>query len=574
MSFYKTKKFWIIVMVILIVAYIGYSQYKKSTALPNYDTVTVARGDIAQTVEATGKIQSANDLQMRFETAGTLGEVKVKEGDAVKAGQLLASLRASELAAAVAQAQANLNQKIAGASDSERAYYSAAADAANADLAKTRSDTANSISAYQSALETAQNNLKMAEGGENSRIVSQAYDDTVAILQTALSKLDDAVTQADNILGVDNTLANDNFERVLSSLDNNKLLVARTDYLTAKEARNLARTAIGAIGDSSNHGAVDAALSSTESALFKSNQMLGDVSMVLDATLPIGNLTQTALDTMKTTIATTRSTINTQYTNVVGQKQDIADAKNSYNTYQVAFAKAQNDLNNARTTATSVIQIKEAAYNQALANLNGKVDAPREVDLAPLRAALAQAQANYGKAILRAPIDGVVSKVNKKVGEQVSSADIAIEMITPHFEVEVDIPETDVAKLNVGDAVVITLDAFGDDTKFGGKVMSIDPASTDIQDVVYYKVKVSLDETDKPIKTGMTANVTVATEKRVGVLFIPSRAVRTNSEKYIKLLVGKTVKDVPVTLGLKADDGKVEVTAGLNEGDVVIVGTK
>ncbi|MFA6485803.1 MAG: efflux RND transporter periplasmic adaptor subunit [Candidatus Magasanikbacteria bacterium] len=574
LSMLKTKKFWIITAVVLVVAWIGYGQYKKSTALPDYDTVTVARGDIAQTVEATGKIQSANDLQMRFETAGTLGEIKVQEGDVVKTGQMLASLRASELSAAVAQAQANLNQKIAGANDQERAYYKALADQALADLNKTRSDTANSISSYEAGVETAKNNMKLAEGGEDSRIVNQEYDDAVAVLQATLSKLDDGMTQADNILGIDNTLANDTFEANLSLLNSSKLNVANSAYYSARTARDSARAAIIALNTISVHSAVDSAVLWAEDALSKTSILLSGVADVLASTPPLGGLTQTELDAKKTIIAAMRTTISTQYTTMISESQALADAKNSYNTYLVAYNKAVNDLNNAKSTATSVVAIKEAMYNQALANYENKILPSREVDLAPLRAALSQAQANYGKAVLRAPIDGVISKVNKKVGELVSAADIAIEMITPHFEVEVDIPETDVSKLKLGDAVVITLDAFGDDTKFSGQVISIDPASTNIQDVVYYKVKVSLDDTDKPIKTGMTANVTVATEKRAGVLYVPSRAVRTNGEKYVKILTGKTVTDVPVTLGLKADDGKVEIVSGVNEGDIVIVGTK
>jgi len=121
------------------------------------------------------------------------------------------------------------------------------------------------------------------------------------------------------------------------------------------------------------------------------------------------------------------------------------------------------------------------------------------------------------------------------------------------------------------------LDAFGDDIKFGGTVTQIDPASTEVQDVVYYKVTVTLDDTTQSIKPGMTANVVFSTDKRENVLSIPSRAVRSNSAKYVKVLVnaktGET-KDVTVTLGLKADDGKVEILSGLNENDEIILGIK
>ncbi|MEK9158646.1 MAG: efflux transporter periplasmic adaptor subunit, partial [Patescibacteria group bacterium] len=69
-------------------------------------------------------------------------------------------------------------------------------------------------------------------------------------------------------------------------------------------------------------------------------------------------------------------------------------------------------------------------------------------------------------------------------------------------------------------------------------------------------------------------NVTVSTASRENTLYIPSRAVRTNSEKYVRVLVGSEVKDMPVKLGLKADDGKIEVLSGLQEGDLVVLGIK
>ena len=190
----------------------------------------------------------------------------------------------------------------------------------------------------------------------------------------------------------------------------------------------------------------------------------------------------------------------------------------------------------ATSAADSSLKMKEAAYYQAMANWENKNNPTREVDLAPLRAALSQAAANRDKAVIRAPMDGVVAKINYKVGEAVGSVDPIIEMISPHFEIKVDIPETDVAKLKVNDKVVITLDAFGDDVKFFGQVMSIDPASTELQDVVYYKIKVTIDPTDQPIKAGMTANVTVNTSQRENTLFIPLRAVRTNNIKYVRVL--------------------------------------
>jgi HlyD family secretion protein len=575
MPFYKSKKFYIITgIAVLFVGSIVYGQIKKANTPVSYDTARVIRGTITQTVEATGEIQSSDGLSLRLETAGTIGEVKVKENDVVKAGDILIRLKSADLDAAVAQASANLQQKLAGATNEDIAYYRAAADSAKASLDQAKADGAYDIANAELAVQTAQNNLQMAEGGENSQIVTDAYEDAVASLSLSLSTMDNSITQADNILGIDNTLANNDFEDYLSTADGTKLSYANSLYPLTKNAVSLARTKILPLTTVSLHDDVDAALNEAEVALNKCVQLLVAVKEVLNATPPVGTLTQTALDTKKTAIETARLSAATYYSNTVAEKQAIRDAETSLTTYTIAYNKAVQDLANEKLSAASTIAIKEAAYSQALSNLNTKLNPPREVDVAYLRAALSQAIANRDKTVLKAPIDGVVSKVNKKRGEYVSMSDVVVEMLTPHYEVSVDIPETDVVKTKIGDVVVITLDAYGDDVKFSGKVINIDPDSTEVEDVVYYRVKVALDETDKEIKPGMTANVTVSTASRDNVLYIPIRALHTNDAgKYVRVLKENTPTDTPITIGLKADNGQVEILSGLNEGDEVIIST-
>ena len=574
MSFFKSKKF--IVITVIVVGLIVYGQYKKAHTPVQYDTVKAERGNITQTVEATGEIQSSDGISLRFETAGTIGEVKVKENDAVKAGDILMRLKSAELDAAVAQASANLQQKLAGATVDQIGSYKSAADMAMAAYEQAKADGGYTIAGAELAVDTAKNNLKLAEGGENSQIVTNAYEDAIASLALSLSTMDNSITQADNILGIDNTLANDDFEDYLSTSNISKLSTAESLYTVAKNEVNKARTDILPLTTVSSHEAVDMALNTAESALNKCVQVLVAVKDVLTATPPVGDLTQTALDAKKTVIENARTSAATYYSNTIAQKQAIESAQNSLTTYTIAYNKAVKDLENAKLSASSAVAIKEAAYNQAVANLNSISNPPREVDVAAYRAALSQAVANRDKAVLKAPIDGIVSKVNKKRGEYVSMSDNVVEMLTPHYEVSVDIPETDVMKTKLSDSVVITLDAYGDDVKFNGNVINIDPDSTVVEDVVYYRVKVALGETDKEIKPGMTANVTVSTAGRENVLYIPSRAVRTGDDgkKYVRILKDASPVDTQVTIGLKADDGQVEILSGLNEGDEVVLAVK
>ena len=89
---------------------------------------------------------------------------------------------------------------------------------------------------------------------------------------------------------------------------------------------------------------------------------------------------------------------------------------------------------------------------------------------------------------------------------------------------------------------------------------------------VNYKVKINFDGKSMAVKSGMTANVNITTAKKDNVLIAPLRAVieKIGSDKFARLLVGEEIKEVPVTIGLRGDDGLVEILSGLNENDLVV----
>jgi HlyD family secretion protein len=151
---------------------------------------------------------------------------------------------------------------------------------------------------------------------------------------------------------------------------------------------------------------------------------------------------------------------------------------------------------------------------------------------------------------------------------------------TEEYEINVDIPESDIAKLKVGDEVVIELDAFGSDHLFAGKVAFIDPAQTVIQDVTYYSTTVSLESNSwvERIKPGMSADVTITTAEKNDVIYIPQRAVKIREallgevpEKYVEVLINEEeVEEKTVEVGLRGDGGLVEILSGIEDGDRVI----
>ncbi len=568
-------------LILFAIGYSFFNYYAAKNKPPEYETTTASKGNLTQTIEATGKLESKDGVDLRFETAGTLTTLAVKEGAQVKAGQILASLRLSELNASLGQASANLRQKIAGATDQDRSYYQAALESAQASWNQAKVSAESDIATAKSAVMTAEANLKLAEGGMDSKIISSAFANAYASLQTALIISDDGLTQADNILGVDNVTANDAFETSLSPGNASKVSQAQTLYFLAKAKNQLAREQLMSIISASDQLGINKTLISTAEALGQTGKLLSATSEVLNATNPSANLTQATLDTKKSTITSSRSSVATQYTTVLASGQAIDTAQNSYTNYQTAYKKAVNDLQSTEANGYNNIKIKESAYLQAKANYEGKVLPTREVDLAPYRAAVAIAVANRERAILRAPVDGMIGKIGKKKGELITSADTVIQIVSPHFEIRVDVPETDIAKIanSTRRDATFTLDAFGEENKFTGTIITVNQDSTEIQDVVYYQVTIAVNDEkiSKSLQSGMTANVKIISDTRENALFVPQRSLRTreNGEKFIRVLTkNKTEQEKTVTIGLRADDGKVEILTGLEEGETIIIGTK
>jgi hypothetical protein len=141
------------------------------------------------------------------------------------------------------------------------------------------------------------------------------------------------------------------------------------------------------------------------------------------------------------------------------------------------------------------------------------------------------------------------------------------------YTVEALVPEADIAKVNVGQTATMTLDAFGDSVVFQGTVVAENPDQTKVQDAIYYKTSFQLLANGYDVKPGMTANVTIKTGESKDALFIPTRAVRDqNGVVSVRVLENAQPRDVNVQLGLRGDEGKVEVKEGLSVGQQVILG--
>ncbi|MEK7569111.1 MAG: efflux RND transporter periplasmic adaptor subunit [Patescibacteria group bacterium] len=248
-------------------------------------------------------------------------------------------------------------------------------------------------------------------------------------------------------------------------------------------------------------------------------------------------ITNTALDTYRTNDNTARTNITTALSAINTKKQSIASLALS-----VAKVRDELSLLNAGT-AIEVIAAQEA---RVLA-----------------------AQGELRKHKIFSPISGTVTKVDAVTGEFANTATPLLSIISDRsFEMEANVPEADIAKIKVGDQARITLDAYGSDVIFQGRVVAINPAETIIDNVPTYKVTLHFTKNDSRIKSGMTANIDVATASRTNAIFIPARALITrDGRKFVTVMnADETTAETEITVGLKGSDGSIEVLSGLAEG--------
>lgn len=598
------KKSTYVVLALLVVGGAWYA-HSRTTSSVKYTTSAVAQQELLQTVEVTGEINPASRLDLAFQSNGTLNALHVKVGDSVKPGEVLATLKADDLqfavqnaSASLANAQASLQQKIAGSTAQSIAVAQAqveqaqaAADKAVADLASTKSTSQDSVTSAQNALTTAQNNLNN-QGAILAQNLANSVDSARVSLLTALGPLNTALTDADQITGVDNTAANQTYLNYLGFLDSGSLPRAKASYVLARNAKVKAEVSVRALTDSSAQTDIEAAAQGLQTAITLEVTYLGDVQKVLAASLTNSTtFTPSMLTADENMVNNDRTAVSAQNAAVLSALQTIKNSslsqtqtaqqlKDAFTNAQTAYTTAVTNANVQVRTAQTNVSIQQAALDSAKASLDLQKSPARSVDLAPLRAMVDQAQVALNKARsdflnseIIASVTGTVAEIIPDVGQQVTALQPAIRMVTTQgYDIQASVPEADIVKIALGQPAMITLDAYGDEVKFSGTVTEKDPAETRIQDAIYYKIDVQIDPAGHEIKPGMTANVTIITGDAKNALVIPLRAVHTDAsgQKTVKTLVNNQPVSHTVTLGLHGDDGLVEVASGLSAGEAVI----
>lgn len=577
-KFYKKPVFIITLIIVVIIGAAVVQRMLNKNGNDKFDYVVASSGELIQEVSVTGNVKPAESVGMSFETSGTIASIDVAIGDKVKPGQVLANLKSTELYADLAQAQANLESKRAMQAQAE-----ASLEAAEIQLAEYISGTRNeeiriaqaSVTNAENALNDAQINLTNVEN--NAEIaLDQLYGEVDDILHDAYAKADDALSNQTDVFFKNDFTDNPTLELTLSnnSLKNS----AQSQRLHATNSLEDLMETIENL-DISSKTSLDTALENASTDLAQIRTLLTTLSSALNYV--VGE-SQSTITTYRGYVSTGQTSINTAISNVDSQIQAIATqrATNEYNisTAESSVTTAENTLRSAEEN----LDLKEAGYtDQQIANQRSLVK-QAEANLLSQKAQVRQAQANIQssqarleKMSLKSPINGVITGKEVEVGELVSPGKAIFTVISEaNYQVEANIPEIDIAKVEVGDKASVTLDAYGSDEEFAVTVIDIDPAEKIIEGIPTYKTTFEFDTDSELVKSGMTANIEIQTGYRENVIAIPQRAIYTDSgSKTVRVLNndGVTYKEKSIETGMRGSDGRIEITEGIKTGDKVII---
>lgn len=214
----------------------------------------------------------------------------------------------------------------------------------------------------------------------------------------------------------------------------------------------------------------------------------------------------------------------------------------SQDEYEVVDSKSRISGKRVESARTAIEQAKDQLSSDQVAIQQGEVQkAQAEQNLKVAEASLKRAKDQYSKTIIKAPLNGVIVKLNVDIGERAvpgiqsnPQATLMTLADMTHIESEMKVNETDIVRVKLGQKAKMTVDALTDFTSLTGHVTEISAAPIDTnargmqtnnQEGKDFKVVITLDSPPSSIRIGMLCEAEITIETRQNVLSIPIAAL-------------------------------------------------
>lgn len=578
------------------------------------EIVTVARRDIVTTVRAVGEVTYGSEQELRFNQRGTVGAVRVEEGDAVQHEDILAELDKTTILADVRQSQlalgasnlqlqqllADRDRQLLEAQHAVREAERQVIQAGN-DLTIARQELPNDVATAERAVREKRDVLAQVEA---------EFDEArVTTLQSLAATAQDTLTQSEDLLDtLHGILVNDAVPR--GEYDTKSLTIygrLSNDPLEMQQAEWHYYDAINAVaGMRARYGASLLALRDPDAlatALREGRTMASVVHALAES---VYRLLQKAIDDPRDfTVADIQEfkedaiaarTDSAELMDVaeaaiasltdrrglesiaISEKEDaIVAARNALATAEenlrVLTTRTPADIEKQRAAVLNLTEdyaAKEATLSSTTKSVDIQIALKRN-EIAQRAVALQKARKAVEDYQIVAPFDGIIRTVDYKVGDNLfaETGEEKFVVIENRDALVVTIPldQIDVVQVRRGMPATIVFDAVPE-RAFTGAIADINPTPIEEAGVISYEVEVRLPTpADLTILSGMTATVTIETARAANVLSLPALALKTvDGQTTVQTPDGRTVT---VTMGI-TDGRYTQILSGLAESEVVL----
>lgn len=551
----------IIVLVLAAGGYFGYNYFFGGTSgVTTYTLAKVQKGTLVVSVSGTGQVSASNQVDIKPKASGDIAVFNMKNGQAVKAGALLAQLDTKDAQKAVRDAETNL--------ESARLALDKLNQPADA-LSILQAE--NSLTQTKESKQSAESSLEKAYG-DAFNTVSNAFINLPGVM-SGLSDLFYAKT----------------FDRTLQNVDwyaNEAYKVSNADpkvwqyrdgvnsaYDTARQNYDKNFDDYKTVTRDSDKAVIEKILAQTYKTTKNISDAINTGKNFIDFFQDL--MTQNG-KSVPSTVSTHQSNLNSYLSTANSHLSSLLSIINTIKADKDAITSADRSI--AEKTA-SLAKLQELP--DALDVRSAQISIQQKKD------ALADAKEKLADYSVRAPFDGTITNVDAKRGDSVSSGAALATLITEQKIAEVSLNEVDVAQVKVGQKATLTFDAVPD-LSISGEVAEIDSIGTVSQGVVSYAVKIGFDTQDERVKPSMSVSAAIITEAKPDVLMVPNSAVKSSGGSYYVEILdnipadqenknsGVTSPTPPRQVSVQVDlanDSSTEITGGLKEGDRVVTQT-
>lgn len=631
MSFLRKKRFILTsIAVIFIGSITSYSLFfKKNETL--FETVTAKKQTLIQKVSVTGRVKPAEEVDLAFQDGGKILKILVHVGDKINKGQILAETENNELFALLSKSQSGLQS-----TQASMLQYEAALENQKIKLQElirgTRSEEITIaeiiVENAKNAVLDAQKNLEAVKKIGNAEIerLTQIKTQTELDLKNAKEVANTAI---ENLLKESANLLIDSFAKAKDSVEhqpdemfmnenlrgstelsfNTSDIITETEVVRRRDELSVILQDFKKYSDNAysySENELEKALEQAKNYLLSIQTFLYKLTDSLNGAI---GLTQTSINTFRTNLSTAITNTNTTLTNITNKQQEIKTQKET-STHNIStleekvniseINKNNQEITNENNTLAAETKLHEAqnALASAEADFNLKKAGSTAEQIASQKTQIKQAQSNLesqkaqvksaeaevqnieaqlAKKKILAPFSGIVTDTATETGEIVAPNSPVISLISQSLvQIETNVPEADIAKLALDNIAEITLDAYGSNTFFQGKIVHINPAESIIDGVATYKITLEFLNQDERPKPGMTANIEVETARRDNAIVVPQRAIIYENEKNYVLIETKNQESLKreIEVGIRGSEGEIEILSGLTEGEKIILSQK